>query len=226
MNHILAIPAAICCVLVAYSTLNAELANKIKVLHIMGKPSDEEKNLDKRQVLLFSLTLGIICYGAIVMLFRHTGELINRLKMLVALVCLTGAACNDYREQRIPNIFPLAMAVVGLLCLAMGYLTSQNGAVSYIAGSLVAAVLVTACMSMVALLTKNGIGMGDIKLLGALALAGGIYAVGGTLFYGVIACSLAAIVLLILKKKTIKESLPFGPFIFIGYIVSIFTSFY
>lgn len=43
MNHILAIPAAICCVLVAYSTLNAELANKIKVLHIMGTPSDEEK---------------------------------------------------------------------------------------------------------------------------------------------------------------------------------------
>lgn len=192
----------------------------------MGMPSEKERNLGGRQVMLISLVTGGLCYGAAVMIFFHTEELLNRMRMLIALVCIAGAGCNDYREERIPNIFPLVMAFSGLVCLAAGYATSQNGAMYYIASSLIATVLVASCMSVAALLTKNGIGIGDIKLLSALALLGGIYTVGGTLFFGMLICFLTAIVLLLSKKKTIKESMPFGPFIFIGYMISIFASVY
>lgn len=226
MNYILAILAAVCGWAAAYCTLNKKLADKIKLLHFMGAPGEMERNLSDRQIMLISLVTGGLCYGAAVMIFFHTGELLNRMRMLVALVCIAGAACNDYREERIPNIFPLVMAFSGLVCLAVGYVTSQNGAKSYIASSLIATVLVASCMSVAALLTKNGIGIGDIKLLSALALLGGIYTVGGTLFFGMLICFLTAIVLLLSKKKTIKESLPFGPFIFIGYMISIFASVY
>lgn len=226
MNYILAIPAAVCGGAAAYCTLNKKKADRIKLLHLMGTPAEKTKNISDRQALLFSVVVGALCYWAGVMILLHTEEALNRMKMLIALVCTAGAACNDYREERIPNIFPLVMAVSGLVCLAIGYVTSQNGAVSYIASSLIATVLVAAGMSVAALLTGNGIGTGDIKLLSALALLGGIYTVGGALIFGMLICSLAAVVLLLCKKKTMKESLPFGPFVFIGYIITVVTSVY
>lgn len=226
MNYILGIPVAVCCGLVSYCTLNRELADKIKLLHMLGTPGQKQGVLGRRQAVWISLAVTLLCYGAAVALFFHVEGALNRFRMLTGLVCAAGAACNDYREERIPNIFPLVMAVSGLVCLAAGYVTGQDGAMSYIASSLIAAFLVTACMSVAALLTKNGIGAGDIKLLGALALLGGIYTVGGTLFFGLLCCCLTAAVLLLSKKKTIKESLPFGPFVFIGYLVTIFMSVY
>lgn len=226
MDYLMAAPAAVCCGAVAYCTLNQKIADKIRLLHIMGTPAEKSKDMSGRQVLWLTLLIGILCYGAAVMVFFHVDGGINRMKMLIALFCIAGAACNDYREQRIPNIFPFVMALSGLLCLAAGYLFSQEGAGAYIASSLIATVLVAACMTVAALLTGNGIGIGDIKLLCALALTGGVYTVGGTLFFGMAVCFFAAIALLLFQKKTMKESLPFGPFIFIGYIITIFASVY
>lgn len=221
MEYILAMPVAVCGVLAAYCTLDGKLADRIRLLHIMGTPSGKSRDIGRRQVILLSLFIGMLCYGSAVKIFLCQGETVNRFKMLVALLCIAGAACNDYREQRIPNIFPLVMAVSGIICLAAGYLTAQNGAVSYVASSLIATVLVASCMTIAALLTRNGIGTGDIKLCSSLALIGGVYTTGRTLFWGMIACSLTAIFLLLSKKKTIQESLPFGPFVLIGYMISI-----
>ncbi len=226
MEYFLAVPAALCCGAAAYCTLDREIAEKIKLLHIMGTPAEKSKIMSGTQVFFLTLLTGIVCYAAAVALLLHVGGAINRVKMLVALFCIAGAACNDYREQRIPNIFSFVMAFSGLLCLAAGYLFSQEGAGAYLVSSLTATVLVAAYMTVAALLTGNGIGTGDIKLLCALALTGGVYTVGGTLFFGMVACFLAAVFLLLFRKKTIKESLPFGPFIFIGYIISIFASVY
>ncbi len=226
MNYFLAVPVALCCGAAAYCTLNQETADKIKLLHIMGTPAEKTRAMSGTQVRLLTLLVGILCYSAAVMLLLHVNGAINRVKMLAALFCIAGAACNDYREQRIPNIFPLVMALSGLLCLAAGYLFSQEGAAAYLASSLIATFLVAACMTVAALLTGNGIGTGDIKLLCSLALTGGVYTVGGTLFFGMTVCFFTAVILLVVRKKTMKESLPFGPFIFIGYIISIFASVY
>lgn len=226
MNYIWAIPIAICCGIVAYGTLNKEIADKVKMLHIMGTPAEKSKEMNQIQVVGISILVSILCYGAVAMLFIHTIEVINRLKMVISLICITGAACNDYREQRIPNIFPFTMVVSGVILLAVGYFVSQNGAVAYIVSSITATFFVIAGMAIAAVLTKKGIGIGDIKLLGAVALTGGVYTVGSTMFFGMIACFIVAVVLLLSKKKTMKESLAFGPFIFVGYIISIYTSIY
>ena len=226
MDYFLAVPVALCCGAAAYCTLNQEIADKIKLLHIMGMPAEKSKEMSGTQLRWLTLFMGIVCYGVAVMVLLHVNGTINRVKMFTALFCLAGAACNDYREQRIPNIFPLVLALTGLLCLGAGYLFSQEGAGAYLASSLIATVLVAACMTVAALLSGNGIGTGDIKLLCALALTGGVYTVGGTLFFGMSVCFVTAVILLLFRKKTMKESLPFGPFIFIGYMISVFTSIY
>ena len=142
------------------------------------------------------------------------------------MVCLTVAACVDLREHRIPNVVPLTMTVFAVISLTIGFLTDQQGYLSYIFSSVVSSVVVAILMLVASILTKKGIGMGDIKLLSALALLGGVYTICGTLFFGITLCAVAALVLLALKKKTVKEGLPFAPFVLLGYFITIAMSIY
>ena len=146
---------------------------------------------------------------------------IERAKLLCALVLVVGAGCIDLTEYRIPNLFPLALALCGIALLAIGLLTGQNGAFSNATGSVLSAVICAACLLIAMFLSRRGIGMGDIKLLAALALCVGFRALIGVIFYGMLFCALTAVSLLIFKKKTIRDAIPFGPFIAFGYLFTL-----
>ena len=72
---------------------------------------------------------------------------------------------------------------------------------------------------------KEAMGFGDVKLMGAMGLFFGWFNI---ILISVIAFLLAAITsigILVLRKKKIDEYIPFGPFIVIGAIISIYTPF-
>ena len=72
---------------------------------------------------------------------------------------------------------------------------------------------------------KEAMGFGDVKLMGAMGLFFGWLNI---ILISVIAFLLAAITsigILVLRKKKIDEYIPFGPFIVIGAIISIYTPF-
>ena len=69
-------------------------------------------------------------------------------------------------------------------------------------------------------LSKRSLGGGDVKLSFVLGLSLTMTMVFTAMFYAVVACSIVAIVGLILKKLNRKDSLPLGPFIFIGTVVA------
>lgn len=71
---------------------------------------------------------------------------------------------------------------------------------------------------------SKGLGMGDVKLLGAMGTLLGVY---GTIFAILIASvvgSILAIFLLAKKRVTMKTKIPFGPFLALGTFVSIYLS--
>ena len=221
MKYIIALILSVFSVIIAYCTLDNHLSNKIVLLKKKDNDEYKPKELHKIHVWIICVIIFVLNNISILSIIDNVDDYINVIKMIITIMCVTGAACNDYREHRIPNIFPLIIAVTGIVCLITGYLVSQQGAQAYIVSSLFATAAVALAMIIIYMLTKHGIGMGDIKLLCALALLGGVYLICGTVFFAMIVCSLTAIILLITKKKTIKEGIPFGPFIYFGFIVSI-----
>lgn len=220
MIYVIAVVIAALCMSISYITLDKALSDKTIIL----RPKDSEESnkvISAKQRYIISIGIFAVTVVASVLLVTGNVDWLGILKMSIGLVCLSGAACNDYRDHRIPNIFSLIIAVSAIACLCIGYFTSQEGATAYIFSSVFAAVVVVIFMTVASLLTKHGIGMGDIKLLTALALLGGVNTIGWTLIFGVAVCAAAAIFFLITKKKTVKETMPFGPFIFIGYIITI-----
>lgn len=225
MIYVISVATVITCFLLANLTLDQ---NKLKKISLLRPRIPDEgaggKQLKQAHIRLFS---GFIAIGAAVTVWRLsiTGYgAFNTLKLSIALICLTGSACVDYIEHRIPNIFPLVLAVGAAAMLTIGCVTKQEGAIGYVMSSVFAAAVSAACLIIGSFLSHNGIGMGDIKLITALALMGGVYTVGGTLFFAMTMCALVSCYLLITKKKTIKGSIPFGPFILLGYMLTICAS--
>ena len=70
---------------------------------------------------------------------------------------------------------------------------------------------------------KEAMGGGDIKLTAGTAAVLGWQGIAGPLLIGSILGGVVAVALLLLKKKKLGETLPFGPFLSLGaYIACLF----
>lgn len=74
---------------------------------------------------------------------------------------------------------------------------------------------------LVALVSKGGIGWGDVKMAGLVGLLTGFPLVLVSLLLAVVSGGLVAAVLLALKIKRRKQAIPFGPFLSLGAMLTL-----
>ncbi|MBM3706401.1 MAG: prepilin peptidase [Actinobacteria bacterium] len=150
-----------------------------------------------------------------VLLYLFFGISLRTLSGVILASILVTVSFIDWEFMIIPNIIVLPFTVVGL---AINIIRNPSGwwvPLAFSAGSF-------AFLLIVHLIYPKGMGMGDVKLalmLGAFLVKNII--VG--LFAGFLLGSVAGIIFLILKKKTLKQFIPFGPFISAGGIIALFT---
>lgn len=222
MNYIICVAAVVGSFLLAWRALDLKAVRSSRFLRSWHPEEDETgKQLEPRRILILALLIGLAAALTAWRLFRTTHDPLNLLKLSLTLVILTGCACVDGIEHRIPNFLTGTMVLSALALLSAGFLTGQTGAFGYLQSSLFAAAVTAACLEVGAILSHQGIGTGDIKLLAALGLMDGVTIVGGTIFFAMVPCALVSAGLLITKKKTMKEAIPFGPFLLIGYMLTI-----
>ena len=73
-------------------------------------------------------------------------------------------------------------------------------------------------------LVKNGVGMGDIKLILLMSLYLGIQGIFGVLFMSLIVIFFVGLYLMIIKKRSKREAIPFAPAILAGTVISILVN--
>lgn len=74
---------------------------------------------------------------------------------------------------------------------------------------------------LVVVISRGGMGWGDVKFAAFMGLATGFPIIFVALFVGVVTGGIFAIGLLALKRKGRKQAIPFGPFLVIGTIVAL-----
>ena len=72
---------------------------------------------------------------------------------------------------------------------------------------------------------KEAMGMGDVKLMGALGLFFGLQSIVLISVLAFLIGAIASIVFMIIKRKGTDTYIPFGPFIVTAAIISIFVPF-
>lgn len=78
-----------------------------------------------------------------------------------------------------------------------------------------------AILFLVILIFRGGMGWGDVKMAGLIGLMTGFPNVFPALFSGMVAGGVVAIILLLIRKKSRKDVIPFGPFLAIGSILAL-----
>lgn len=141
--------------------------------------------------------------------------------LMMSYITVLGAAVIDYKLHVIPNVFPVfLMAGKALVIL---YELCCTGNVKWdIISSLTGFGACFAVMIIAGTFTRGGIGKGDVKLLASIGFACGAYPVFVTLTIALLYCAVVSVLLIIIKKLSMKDSLPFGPFIFLGYLSMIY----
>ena len=227
MNYLISIIFAVFSALLSFLVTDQQTADKLPLLNSLGYQKERESlALSKTLRIVAAVLIFILTGVSIYFLLRQVTDIVNILRMLSVYIPLTCAGCVDLREKRIPNIFPLVLFILGLVFLLIEYLTNRDIFMDYLASCGIAFLGPLVLLSIVGMVTGKGIGAGDIKLISTLGLIGGVYTLGGTLIFAAVGCSAAALYLLIFKKKNLKSSLPFGPFIAVGYLITVIIGIY
>jgi len=153
-----------------------------------------------------------------VFLYHHYHFSVQGMVFALLATALLIVSCIDIAHTIIPNAITLPGIVVGI---GTSLWLTPVGVGNAVLGVLVGGglFLLIAVLSL-AILQREGMGAGDIKLIAMIGALLGWHAVLVTIFLGAVLGALVGIVLMLLRRQGRKEPVPFGPFLAIGTLLT------
>ena len=164
-----------------------------------------------------TVVTGAVALGLLPVRFSEPVALVVFGCYLAALVL---GVATDLDQRLLPNLITYPAIPIAL---AFG-LTGANPLVHPDAMLIVLAfsVLVPGALYLFSLPFGAGaFGLGDVKLLVSVGLFAGVYRLFAGVVYGALLAGVVLIVLLVLRRITLKSYVPFGPFLILGAMAAI-----
>jgi leader peptidase (prepilin peptidase)/N-methyltransferase len=155
----------------------------------------------------------------------HSGATWQTLIDAVACFFLLGLAVMDWQTMLLPDSFTLTgiAAAFFLQVFAPGNQFRLRVAIHVLKDAAIAAALLLMIWSLYRIVRRReGLGLGDVKLLAMIAAFLGLALTLFSFFIGVLAAASFAVVLLLRKKASGSDRIPFGSFLAAGAIAAIF----
>lgn len=137
---------------------------------------------------------------------------------VLLIVFIAIASYTDIKYRKIENRLLLIMLLVGIILLFTRFSTVNM--INAALGLIVALVLFLP----VYLISKSGLGAGDVKLALCMSVYTGLYDFMNIMIYSLIYTVIFGIAIMIFRRKRAKMQLPFAPFVLMGCITNV--SFY
>lgn len=217
-----------------------------------NEPNDEKKTDDKVQIkldfdnqnrdlvtnqivmpfasqmkILIMFVSIVLSFVTSVLVFDNTDFYCNYAKIMITFFIISVVAITDLKKHIIPNFF----IVFGVACRVIIYIieffsrTKAEFKAIFI-NDMVGLAIGFGVLFIVALLLKNSLGFGDVKLYGIIGIMTGTICTYATLIVSLLSCCVCSVILMITGKRTRKSLMSFAPFIFIGYLVAVLFGIY
>lgn len=161
--------------------------------------------------------IGFICF------FMHNYNFIGFYKYFILLEMVFLLTIIDIKKQIIPNIIVFILFVFVVLFDLMQVFILYNGNLSFGLSFVIGGILAFVIFLASSVISRGGVGAGDIKLLTVIGLATG-YGVINIMFYTLVVMFLYSIIMLLLKRVKLRDHVPMVPFIYIGILLFFITS--
>lgn len=193
---------------------NVELAAPASALTVLFKRISIK---EKIVVLIVAGISAIITF----ILCNASVDIVVMIRYISLLIFLSVIAIVDGYTHLIPNLYVFSMFGMGAISLLIEFFIYGKGAFTYLAQSLVGIICCLVLFYVLSRLTKDGMGMGDIKVIAAMGWLIGVENTIVAVMFALIICTVVSVILLCGKKKNKNDFIPFGPFLFLGYILMI-----
>ena len=175
---------------------------------------------------LWALVLSAVSCLVSILAFCYSGLLQDDTFMRALLNALTLnflaiVGYIDLREKVIPNEWIGFGLILWLVMALLDIFVAQTSWLGVLKFSLFGGGLVGGVLLLLALILKSSLGMGDVKLFFVLGLLYGVSDAYAILLFSIIIMALISLVLLAIKKVTVKTAIPMAPFVVLGFILCI-----
>ena len=148
--------------------------------------------------------------------FVHLGAGVDAAVWALVQILLVVLARIDIATRRLPDVIQVPLA---LAALVLRVLFERSALLEVVVAGFAAFTVFLA----VAILTRGGFGMGDVKLAGTLGFLLGTQVVGA-LVAGLIAGGLWSVGLLVTRRADLRTTVAYGPFLVLGGALAILFS--
>lgn len=173
---------------------------------------------ENRKQLAFVCCISVICSALAGFSYSSDAAIADLCRQIAAALTLQSAMIIDSKTRVIPNALILLSLGIGVLILTLEYILARDSFLMSFPMSIAGFICCIVLFYVLARLTKDGLGMGDVKLISCMGLLLGLSSTLVAVLLSLILCSAASVVLLLGKRKNKNDRIPFGPFLFAGYI--------
>ena len=186
--------------------------------------SEYKKEFSPNYILMVIMA---VIYVAILYRFgisKNWTENLDLIKYLILSPMLISVVVIDYKLQIIPNRLNLTMFEIGLIFTFLYGMSNVAISINMFLGMLAGGGIFLIITLLGGLIYgKEAMGLGDVKLMGALGLYFGLTNIIIIALVSFLVCAILSIFLLATRIKKTDEYIPFGPFIVVGAFISIFV---
>jgi len=163
-----------------------------------------------------------IATGVVFALLAWNYGLNPALGIMIFYACLfTVIFVIDLEHGLILNKVVYPSLVVALLLALLPRLWLTQWIVTGIANAAIGGAIGFALFLLIAVISRGGMGWGDVKLAGLIGLATGFPLVFLSIIMGAILGGIVAVAMVIAKKKQRRQTIPFGPFLAVAAMITL-----
>ncbi|MCR5834891.1 MAG: A24 family peptidase [Lachnospiraceae bacterium] len=202
-------------VAIRYNEIKAEKTLRAKIQAVKGMGS---------KARIYSAYMFVVLVATAFLLVQYKGD--NTILMNVERVYLISlilpAMFYDLREERIPNKLVVYGTICRLMFIIPEMLLEDDIIMTWIMESVAVVIMVFVAVAIL-LIYEEAFGMGDVKLFAVMGAYLGIGGLFAAMFYTGILSGIASVFLIILRRKKLKDTMKYAPFIVWGTIIAIFV---
>ncbi len=175
--------------------------------------------------LRFSPVIAIITVASIVVLYIFKQDIVSFLVCSYLTVLLIISAFADIKACIIPDEVNIAGLIVGIIYVVYNYIIDIKLGNELLFGGIVGfAIFFIIGLFAILIYRREGMGGGDIKLMGVIGLFMGLKSIVQIFVLSFFIAAIISIFLLVTKIKKRDDYIPFGPFIVLATYFTMFVS--
>lgn len=134
------------------------------------------------------------------------------------------AAVGDWREKRVLNSLVKAMLGAWILVTVPQLFYNTDAALSSVVSGVAGAAAAGVIFLVVYIVSRHGLGGGDVKFMTAAGLYIGLGGVFPVMFIGAILAGLTGLALILAKRIDKRGAVPLIPFLYVGILFAVFLA--